>query len=192
MVNIRKTCGSGCSQTENPPPGKFIAFGAMAFVVSWLMNIVSAIPAIAPVTNLTWFTVGQWQLDVFGFFAMTMIGAIYYIVPQVTGVEWPCAKSPRRHFWLAAAGIILIVLPLAIGGIVEGVNWRNVKMSNVEVAKSALNFLRVSTIGEFLILLGNLLLLGNLIGLSVRYHKIHFVPVLKEATAPLNPVEGKP
>ena len=48
---------------------------------------------------------------------MTMFGAIYHIVPQVTGMEWPCAKSVRRHYWLAAVGIILIVLPLAIGGI---------------------------------------------------------------------------
>jgi len=192
MANVHKTCGRGCSQTENPPPGKFIAFGAIAFVVSWLMNIANTIPQINSVTNFTWFTVGQWQLNVFGFFAMTMFGAIYYIVPQVTGVEWPCAKSPRRHFWLAAIGIILIALPLAIGGIVEGFNWRNLKMSNVDVAKNALNFLRVSTVGELLILLGNLMLLGNLIGLSVRYYRIHFVPVYKEATAELKPAEGKP
>jgi cytochrome c oxidase cbb3-type subunit 1 len=191
MVNIYKTCGRGCSQTENPPPGKFIAFGTMAFVIAWLMNAASGIPEINSVTNLTWFTVSQWQLNIFGFFAMTMFGAIYYIVPQVTGVEWPCAKSVGRHYWLAAAGIVLIVLPLAIGGLIEGFNWHNAKLSNVDVAKSALNFLRISTLGELLILAGNLMLLGNLIGLSVRYYKIHFVPVYQEATADLKPVEAK-
>ena len=65
-------------------------------------------------------------------------------------------------------------------------------MSNVDVAKSALNFLRISTLGELLILVGNLMLLGNLIGLSVRYYKIHFVPVYQEATADLKPMEAKP
>lgn len=192
MVNIYKTCGRGCSQTKNPLPGKFIAFGTMAFVIAWLMNAVSGIPEINSVTNLTWFTVSQWQLNIFGFFAMTMFGAIYYIVPQVTGVEWPCGKSVGRHYWLAAAGIVLIVLPLAIGGLIEGFNWHNAKMSNVDVAKSALNFLRVSTLGELLILVGNLMLLGNLIGLSVRYYKLHFVPVYEEATADLKPVGAKP
>lgn len=192
MANVHKTCGRGCSQTENPTPGEFIAFGTIAFVVSWLMNVVNAIPQINSVTNFTWFTVSQWQLNIFGFFAMTMFGAIYYIVPRVTGVEWPWAKWVRLHFWLAAIGIILIALPLAIGGIVEGFNWRNLKMSNVDVAKNALNFLRVSTVGELLILLGNLMLLGNLIGLSVRYYRIHFVPVCREATAELKPAEGKP
>jgi hypothetical protein len=75
---------------------------------------------------------------------------------------------------------------------VEGFNWRGVKMTNVDVAKNALNFLRVSTVGELLILLGNLMLLGNLIGLSVKYYKIHFVPVYKDATAQLKPAEVKP
>src|SRR5262249_53762857 len=89
IVNIRGTCAGGCSQTEKLPSGKFIAFGTMAFVVAWLVNAFSGIPEVASITNLSWFTVAQWQLTVFGFFAMTLFGAIYYIVPRVTGIEWP-------------------------------------------------------------------------------------------------------
>jgi hypothetical protein len=36
------------------------------------------------------------------------------------------------------------------------------------------------------------MLLGNLIGLSVRYYKTHFVPVFKDAVAELKPAEVKP
>jgi cytochrome c oxidase cbb3-type subunit 1 len=192
MLNIYKTCGRGCSQTENPPPGKFIAFGTMAFVAAWLMNVIGAIPEISAITNLTWYTVAQSQLNVFGFFAMMMFGAIYYIVPRVTGIEWPCAKSVRRHFFLAALGIVLVVAPLAIGGIIEGVNWHNVKMSNVDVAKGTLHFLRISTLGELLIAVGNLMLLGNMIGLSVRYFRAHFLPAYRQATTELKPAGAKP
>ena len=159
----------------------------MAFVIAWLMNVFGAIPSVSPFPNLTWFTVAQWQLNVFGFFAMTMFWAIYYIVPRIMGIEWPCANSVKRHYWLAAIGIVLIALPLAIGGLVEGADWHNAKLTNVEVAKSALNFLRVSTLGELAILAGNLMLLGNLIGLSVRYYKIHFVPAYKGALAEVKP-----
>ena len=170
----------------------FVGFGIIAFLMSWAMVSISSIPAIAAVTNFTWFTVAQSQLNVFGFFSMFMFFWIYAIVPQVTGIQWPCAKSVRRHFWLAAIGIVLIVLPLALGGLIEGFNWHNTKMSNVDVAKNALNFLRISTLGELLILAGNLMLLGNLVGLSVRYYKIHFVPVYQQATVELKPVEAKP
>ncbi len=172
--------------------GNFIVFGIIAFLVSWTMSAIGAIPGVSSVTNLTWFTVAQWQMNVFGFFAMTMFFWIYAIVPQVTGLEWPSAKFVKWHFWFAAIGIVLIVLPLAIGGIVQGFNWHNVKMTNVEVAKSQVNFLRISTLGELLIFVGNLMLLGNLVGLSVRYYKTHFVPVYREATAELKPAEVKP
>jgi len=192
MINIRKTCGHGCSQTENPAPGKFIAFGTMAFVIAWLLNALGSVPGVNSVTNLTWYGVGVWQLNIFGFFAMTVIGAIYQIVPQVTGIEWPCLKSPKRHYWLAAFGVILIVAPLVIGGIVEGFNWRNVKMADVDVARNAANFIKVTTIGELALLVGNLMLLGNLIGLSVRYYKLHFVPAYKGAVAEIKPAEVKP
>ncbi len=192
VLNIRGTCGKGCTGKENPSAGKFIAFATMAFVVSWLMNVVAAIPAVNAVTNFTWFTTAQWQLSVFGFFGMAMIGAIYHIVPQVTGIEWPCLKSPRRHFFAAAGGIFLIVLPLAIGGVVEGFNWNGAKMTNVDVAKSAIMFLRISTLGEVLILLGNLMLLANLTVLSVRYFRTHFLPAFRQATAELEPAEVKP
>lgn len=192
MVNIGKTCGQGHSQTGNPAPGKFIAFGSMAFVLAWLLNALGAVPGVNSITNLTWYGVGVWQLNIFGFFAMTMIGAIYRIVPQVTGIEWPSVKSPKRHYWLAVLGVILIVAPLVIGGFVEGFNWRNLKMSDVDVANNAVNFVRVTTIGEVLILVGNLMLLGNLIGVSVRYYKLHFVPAYKGAVAEIKPAEVKP
>ena len=101
-------------------------------------------------------------------------------------------KSPKRHYWLAVLGVILIVAPLVIGGFVEGFNWRNLKMSDVDVANNAVNFVRVTTIGEVLILVGNLMLLGKLIGVSVRYYKLHFVPAYKGAVAEIKPAEVKP
>ena len=34
--------------------------------------------------------------------------------------EFPSAKLVRAHFWIAAAGVVLFVVPLAVGGIVQG------------------------------------------------------------------------
>src|SRR5215471_11279655 len=191
MVNVYRTC-SGCEHQENPPPGKFIAFATSAFVVSWGMNIVAALPQFAPVLQFTWFTPARAFLNGYGFFAMTLLGAIYYIVPRVTGIEWPCARSVRAHFWLAMGGVFLFVVPLAVGGIMEGIRWKNPEIPPVEVAKGSLVFLRISTVGELLILVGHLLLLVNLVRLSVRYYRTYFLPAYREATAELNPVEVKP
>jgi cytochrome c oxidase cbb3-type subunit 1 len=191
MVNVYRTC-QGCEQQENPPAGKFIAFGTSAFVVAWAMNIVGSLPPVAPLLQFTWFTPARAFLNGYGFFAMTVLGAIYYIVPRVTGIEWPCARSVRAHFWLAMLGVFFFVAPLAIGGIKEGIQWDKPEIPPVDVAKGALVFLRISTLGELLILLGHLLLLANIVRLSVRYYRTYFLPVYREATAELKPVEVKP
>jgi cytochrome c oxidase cbb3-type subunit I len=191
MLNVYQTVGRGCSQSENPPPGKFIAFGTTAFVVAWLMNVAGALPGVREVTHFTWFTVAQEQLNLYGFFAMTMFGAIYHIVPQVAGLDWPSAKSVRAHFWLAAAGMVLSAAPLAIGGVLQGIRLNHAEVEFMDLTRGTLPFLRVSTLGELLILSGHLLFLANLLRLWVRYCRIRLAPVCAAATVELTAAEVK-
>jgi cytochrome c oxidase cbb3-type subunit 1 len=191
VVNVYQTVGKGCSQTNNAPPGKFIAFGVMAFAVSWLMNVVSAVHELAPFTQFTWFATAQTHLNVYGFFVMTMIGAIYYIVPHVAGMEWCSAKLVKAHYWIVAFGILLFAGPLAVAGVVQGIKLNNPQIAFIDVAKSTLPFLRASTMGEVLILAGNLILLANLTALLIRYARTHFAPVCVDAVVELKPAEVK-
>jgi len=156
-----------------------------------LMNVAVAIPPINAITNLTWFTVAQSQLNSYGFFAMTMFGAIYFIVPQVMGIEWPSSATVRAHYWLAALGTILLVLPLAIAGVVQGIKWNDPSVTPVDVAKATLPYLRISSTGEVLIALGHLFFAINLARLMIGFACKHFVPALAAATAELKPVEVK-
>lgn len=187
-INVCRTC-KDCPGTENPPPGKFMAFGVMAFVVSWLMNVIAAVPHVSSVTNLTWFTTGQSFLNVYGFFGMIMFGAIYYIIPNVAGLEWPGPGLVRAHFWLAAGGTLLSAVPLAIGGILEGLKLNNPQIAFLDVARSTLLFLRISSTGEVLILLGHLLFALNLFRLLIRYGRTLVMPVYRDATVELKPAE---
>src|SRR5208283_5645051 len=102
-------------------PFCFIRFGLTSFVLSALMLIAMACPRISLVTQFTWFGPAQTQLQLYGFFAMTMFGAIYYLLPRVVGFEWPFPKLARPQFWLSMAGVVLFVLPLAIAGVVQGI-----------------------------------------------------------------------
>ena len=49
------------------------------------MLIAMACPRISRVTEFTWFGPAQTQLQLYGFFAMTMFGAIYHLLPRVVG-----------------------------------------------------------------------------------------------------------
>lgn len=164
-----RTAGFATSECLAGGSYSFIRLGLGFFRLSLLLLIAMACPYIGRVTNFTWFGTADTQLRVYGFFAMTMFGAIYYLLPRALGIEFPFPKLIRVHFWLSLVGIVLLVLPLAIGGIVQGLKLQNPNIAFAESTQAMLPFLRVSTTGLLLILLGNLLFFVNIMGLTLRW-----------------------
>jgi cytochrome c oxidase cbb3-type subunit I len=149
----------------------YVKFGVGSFVLSGLLLGASSLPQISRITDFTWFATAQTQLRLYGFFAMTMFGAAYHILPRVTGIEFPFAKLVRFHFFCGMLGTLLLALPLAVGGVMQGLKLANPTITFVDLTKSTLMFLRVSTLGDTLLLLGNLLFLLNVTVLIARYYR---------------------
>ena len=95
----------GSWRRDWPTAGRFVSSASawIGFVLSGLMLIAMACPQISRVTEFTWFGPAQTQLQLLGFFAMIMFGAIYDILPRVMGFELPFPKLVRVQFWLFAA-----------------------------------------------------------------------------------------
>jgi cytochrome c oxidase cbb3-type subunit 1 len=170
FLAVWQTVRGSVKSSWNNPTFCFIGSGIDAFLLSGLMLMAMACPEINRLTNFTWFGPAETQLRLYGFFAMTMFGAVYYILPRAVGLEFPFPKLARAHFWLSLAGIALLVVPLAIGGIVQG--WKLQHPDTIAFAdttKAMLPFLRVSTLGLLAMLLGNLLFFANVMGLTLRW-----------------------
>ena len=82
VLNVHGTLGGQCSKLMAHPSLRFVGFGVAAYIVAGLMSAASALSEVSQVTHFTWFTVAKGLLNSYGFFAMVMFGAIYYIVPQ--------------------------------------------------------------------------------------------------------------
>jgi cytochrome c oxidase cbb3-type subunit 1 len=176
-----------CGSTYCMPKGGpfyFIRFGLASFLLASLMLIATACPRISRVTDFTWFGPAQTQLQLYGFFAMTMFGAIYYLLPRVAGFEFPFPKLARAHFWVSLFGVALLVLPLAIGGVEQGLKLSNPDVGFMDAMKATLPFLRVSTIGLMLLLFGNLLFALNIVGLTFVWEKALVKKVFAAVKAP--------
>lgn len=167
----------------------FMKFGVFAFVLSSLLLVASALPPIARITDFTWFGVGQTQLRLYGFFAMTMLGAAYYILPRVAGRDFPFGSMVRVQFWCGVIGTLLLPLPLAIGGVAQGLKLMNPEVAFEESTKSALILLRVSTFGDLILLLGSLLFLLNVFALIAGYYRAVCSSAYTAATTPLDTAE---
>lgn len=77
-------------------------------------------------TNLIWhftdFTVAHSHLTMYGIICFFVWGAIYAVIPRLTGKEAP-QITIGAHFWLALTGLLFYTFPLMYGATLKGVLW---------------------------------------------------------------------
>lgn len=170
----------------------YVKFGIGALALSVSLLAANGLPFVNRITDFTWYGTAKTQLWVYGFFAMTMFGAVYFILPRVAGFELPAAKGVRVHFWCGVIGTLLFAVPLATGGVLQGVKLANPDIAFTDVTKATLMFFRLGTMGELLILAGNFLFLFNIGVVLARYYRTVCCAAYADVTAPLQPAEVKP
>ncbi len=113
----------GCSKVwEYSPSLRFTVFGMLMLAVYAVLSALSSTYSFGRDLQFSHFLVGLDMLAIYGFFSMTVFGAIYFIVPRVTGAEWPSGKRIRSHFWFSTYGIITLIVTMLVGGIAQGGN----------------------------------------------------------------------
>jgi cytochrome c oxidase cbb3-type subunit 1 len=192
-LSVGGTLGWSLIAARNKPEIHFLLFGMAAFIVAGLFRAGCAVLDVNQMLHLTWFGPALNQLNYYGFFAMVMFGALYVIMPRLLGVELPWPRLVRTHFWLTAAGILLVFLPLGIGGVVEELKLQDGHEPFLAVMRTTLTFLRISTVGDLLLLIGNLLALTNVGALVFRFYRARATATYAELTADLfKPAGAKP
>ncbi len=169
-----------------------IKFGFVSFVLSGLMLFAAACPHFGHLTQFTWFGAAQTQLQLYGFFVITMFGAIYYILPRMMGFDLPFPKLVRVQHWCAMLGVVLFVASLAVGGVEQGLKLNDPNVAFSDVTKSVLMFLRTSTLGLLFLLLANLLFALNLFVMIAKWKLALFKSGFAFVTSPLKELEAKP
>jgi cytochrome c oxidase cbb3-type subunit 1 len=189
VITVKTVCGSRVASMGGP--SCYIKFGTIMFILSALMLIVSGCPQISRVTQFTWFCPAQVQLQIFGFFAMIMFGAIYHLLPRIMGFELPFPKFVRAHFWISIFGVLLFVVPLAVGGIEQGLKLHDPAIGIAGVTRATLPFLRVSTTGQLLLLLGSLMFAANIFVMTFKWKLALLKTAFAAVIAPLETSEVK-
>jgi cytochrome c oxidase cbb3-type subunit 1 len=162
-TNFFQTARHNLNTLDADPTLRFTYVGLLFLFIAAAQRIVGALPQVSAITSLTWFGVAQRELFHLGFFAMTVFGAIYYIVPQLLGMDaqaW-CPKLTKAHFYLTFIGIVISYLALLIGGIGQGILLADLSHSFVQVMRGTLMPLRMSTLGDLMFLAGTVVFLLN-------------------------------
>ena len=189
IVSLKASFGSGLSCKGGPIC--FIKFGLASFVLSSLFYLSQFCPRYSPVLEFTWFgfAVSQWQ--VLGFAGMVLLGAVYEILPRIMGRTLPFPKLARLSFYLGAAGVLLFVVPLVIGGGEQGKKLHDAAVPFAESSAVALKFFRMSTTGLLLVLVGSLCLLLNIFVMTIQWKLGLLKSAIAAIQAPLETSEVK-
>lgn len=188
IVTLKASLGAGIG-LQNAVVN-FIKFGLASFVLSALFYLSQFCPRYSPVLEFTWFgfAVSQWQ--VLGFAGMILIGAVYEILPRIMGKALPFPKLATLSFYLCAAGVLLFVVPLLIGGVEQGKKLHDA-LPFAESSAVALKFFRMSTTGLLLVLIGSLCLLLNIFLMTIQWKLGLVKTVIAAVKAPLETSEVK-
>jgi cytochrome c oxidase cbb3-type subunit 1 len=137
-----------------------------------LLTTLSQPLEISAVLNFTWFTPACQTLLMYGFFAMTIFGAVYYIAPRLVQPGSPAPSSGRGHLVCSALGVLIYAAAMAVGGVRQGFELNDASVPFLEVMNHSLMSIRMSTLGEILMLIGNLLFLINVVVLIAHLAKV--------------------
>ncbi len=137
-VNHYQTLKGKFNLVTYSPSLRFTVFGTVMFTGLGLMTAMSSYFTFGKYLQFSHAVAGMDILAVYGFFSMTMFGAIYFIVPRITGCEWPSAGMIRFHFWFSAYGIISLVAFQVVAGYFQGYDinqWSKDFMVSVNITK---------------------------------------------------------
>ncbi|WP_323005317.1 cytochrome-c oxidase, cbb3-type subunit I [Pseudorhodobacter sp.] len=141
-----------------------LRFMFVAAVFYGLSTFEGSFLAIRPVNSLSHYTdwtVGHVHSGTLGWVAMIIFGAIYTLVPMLSGrdeMAWP--KAIEWHFWLAVGGTLVYVIALWNAGITQGLMWRAynedgaLSYSFVDSVRAMAPYYLLRTIGGLMFLTG--------------------------------------
>jgi cytochrome c oxidase cbb3-type subunit I len=138
----------------------FIAVGALSYLLASLQGSVQALRSANALLHFTNHTVGHAHFAAYGFVSFLLFGAVYGLVPQLTGGR----EAPLRlhlHFWLALGGMALYVVAMVIGGLLQGMSWAEGEPFIDSVALSR-PWYALRALGGGLMTLGHLVFAWNL------------------------------
>jgi cytochrome c oxidase cbb3-type subunit I len=187
-INHHCTMWGSFRMLKDSPVLRFMVFGGMSYTVTSLHGILLALRSVSEVTHFTHSTIAHAHQGLYAFFTMVMFGSIYYIVPRITQCEWPSARLIRFHFWAVAIGIMLYVVPLTIGGTLEGRAMLNPDVPFLDpnkhsVVTMTVPYLKARSHSGIVIFLGHLAFAANFCWLLARWLKSARPPRLPASAA---------
>ena len=192
VVNGWKTLG-GRPARDADPSLKFFWVAMIFLAITTIEGAVLSIKSTSAMVQYTDWTLGHLHLTLMGWNGFMVFGMVYWLMPRLFQTQLKSDKLANAHFWLAAVGMGLFLVPTYCAGWIQMSGWHSLDSTGnlanpefVEVLKQVQPFWWLRLIGGVFYLLG-LLALGMNAWLTwqskpVKYEKLEasVVPVQRD------------
>jgi len=158
VVNLRSIFNA----TNSSVVARFLALSLASYLLVGLLDVAASLRVVARWTQFTYVTDARNALFLFGAFTPAILGAVYFLVPRLTGKAWASDGLIIQHFRVTLLSVIFLVGGLLAGGVVQAVLLSDKENSFASMAEPLKTWLLLDSAGIGLVLLGSVFLLVNL------------------------------
>jgi cytochrome c oxidase cbb3-type subunit 1 len=142
---------------------RFVSFGLVAYLLSGLLEIVSSFRSAALHTQFTFFATAVDQVMLYGAVSMLFFGAIYYMVPRLTGRVWASGALTAGHMVTVMTGVVASVVALLIAGSTQSELLLKPAVTFAGIFGQVRFALLINTAAQFVLITASLLVLVNFV-----------------------------
>jgi cytochrome c oxidase cbb3-type subunit I len=168
-VNQYQTLKGHLGALRYSPTLRFIGIGGLMYTASSVQGSLEALRSVNAITHFTQYTVAHAHLGLYGFVTMVFFGAIYFMVPRITGREWPFPRWITAHFWLSVIGFGIYFVGLSIGGWLQGLAMLDASKPFMDSMTLTLPYLQARSVGGALMVAAHLLFVAHFVALVLGY-----------------------
>ena len=125
LVNLWLTMKDRLGFIHSDIGGKFVFAGTVWYLLTCIQGPLQSLPYIQKLTHFTNWVIGHAHMGVFGFSGMIAFGAIYFILPRVTGRPIYSVWLADLQYWLLLIGMTGFFTVLTTAGLIQGNGWLN-------------------------------------------------------------------
>jgi cbb3-type cytochrome c oxidase subunit I len=107
------------------PAGRFIIAGTVFYLLTCIQGPVQSLPSVQRITHFTNWTIGHSHLAVLGFVGFMATGALWHVLPLITGRRLYSPALVNLQFSLMTFGVVGFLIVLTIAGLIQGHSWES-------------------------------------------------------------------
>ncbi|HRO12025.1 cytochrome-c oxidase, cbb3-type subunit I [Amaricoccus sp.] len=127
MINGLMTLQGAWDKLRTDPILRMLVVAVGFYAMATFEGPMMSIRSVNSLSHYTEWTIGHVHSGALGWNGMITFGALYYLAPRLWNRQGLYSLSlVSWHFWLATIGIVLYAASMWVGGITQGLMWREV------------------------------------------------------------------